>query len=283
MQVGARYEGPSVLRVAGDGPEVGAACVRQRRRLLETLASLSDDDWRVPSRCDGWSAQDVAVHLDGVNRFWHWSIAGGLAGTPTRLLENFDPKATPAAMVEAARANNPSPAETLATLAESSQALCEQVTALDGEQWAMLAECPAGHLPMVAVVHHALWDCWVHERDIALPLGLTVAEEPDELMACLRYVAGLGPAFALGAGVGSAATLVLETTEPDGCVVVEVHDDHVAVHDGPEPAARPATVVLRDRAVDLVETLSARSPLTQPCPDQHRWLVASLAVAFESA
>jgi uncharacterized protein (TIGR03083 family) len=283
MQVEPQYDGPAILRVPGDGSEVGAALVRQRRRLQATLASLGDDDWQVQSRCEAWSVQDVAVHLDGVNRFWHWSIADGLAGTPTRLLENFDPKATPAAMVDAARATNPTPSETLAALGESSEALCEQVEQLDSEQWAAIAECPAGHLPMVEVAHHALWDCWVHERDVALPLGLDVAEEPDEVMACLRYVAAIGPALALRAGLGSPSTLVLETRGPDGCVVVEVRDGHTVVHDRPDPDAGPATLVLRDRAVDLVEILSARAPLAHPVPGEHRWLVQSLAIAFETS
>jgi uncharacterized protein (TIGR03083 family) len=281
MEVTPRYEGSAIVAVAREGAEVGPALVRQRRRLQATLASLGDDDWRAPSRCEGWSVQDVAVHVDGVNRFWNWSITSGLAGTPTRLLEHFDPKATPAALVDAARAAGAEPAETLAALGESSEALCTQVAALGGEQWATIAEAPPGHVPMVAVAHHALWDCWVHERDIALPLGLTVAEEPDEVMACLRYVAALGPAFALQSGASFPATLALETTDPTGRVVVEVTDDHVAVHDGSDPSTRPPTLVLRDRAVHLVESLSVRVPLTGPVPHEHRWLVGTLAKAFK--
>ena len=30
------------------------------------------------------------------------------------------------------------------------------------------------------LAHHALWDAWVHERDIALPLGRTPDVEPDD-------------------------------------------------------------------------------------------------------
>lgn len=279
MEIAPRYEGPAIMTVAADAAELGAALVRQRRRLLATLASLDDASWQAPSRCAGWSVQDVAIHLDGVNQFWHLSIAGGLAGTPSQLLRGFDPKATPAAMVDATRAASPEPSETLAVLETSSEALCEQVLALDDRQWAMLAEAPAGHIPILAITHHALWDCWVHERDIALPLGLPVVEEDDEVMGSLRYVAGLGPALALLAGRATPATLVLETTAPEGRIVVEVTDD-VAVHDGPPPSDRPATVVLRDRAVDLTEALSTRAPLTHPVPEENRWLVTTLVDVF---
>jgi uncharacterized protein (TIGR03083 family) len=282
MQIAPRYEGPAIVRFVGDGtggPALATAFVRQRERLVDTLTAMDDAGWRASSRCDGWTVQDVAAHLEGVNRFWQWSISNGLAGTPTRLLDGFDPKATPAAMVAVAQADGPPPAATLGSLADSSEALCAQVAALDGDEWAVRAEGPAGHIPIAAVVHHALWDCWVHERDIGLPLGQAVAEEPDEVLACLRFSAALGPAFALQSGLSTPATLVLETTDLSARVVVSVGDDEVVVH---EEAAADPTLVLRDRAVNLVEAVSARAPLAQPVAAEHRWLVASLAIAFES-
>lgn len=277
MKVEPRYDGPAVVRMDGDGGvDVGEACVRQRRRLRATLEALSDDEWRRASRCEGWTVQDVVVHLIGADQFWYLSLTAGLAGNPTRMLVGFDPKSTPASMVEAAPAATP--AETLAQLTESTEALCALVESLDQDQWSAIAEAPAGHLPIRTVVHHALWDCWTHERDILLPLGRPVTEEPDEAMACLRFVAALGPAFAVSVGRASGATLLIETTEPDGRVAVEV-SDHVAVRD--RPAGDPE-VVLRGRAADLVEALSCRAPLPHAVPDQHRWLVASLGEAFET-
>lgn len=284
MEIVPRYDGPPIVTVAegdaGSNGDLAAACLRQRQRLLATFASLGDDDWRTPSRCDGWTVQDVAAHLDGVNRFWQFSIGQGLAGSPTRALTGFDPKATPAAMVDAVR--SATPAETLAGLVESSEALCEQIATLDGDQWSTIAEAPAGHLPVRLLVHHALWDCWVHERDVALPLGLVPAVEPDEVMPSLRFVAALGPAFAMQSGTATPAALVLETTDPGGRVVVEV-SDHVAVHDGPvEVADADATLVLQDAAANFVEGLSMRVPLAHDVPDDRRWLVDTLGRVFES-
>ncbi len=40
--------------------------------------------------------------------------------------------------------------------------------------------------------------------------------------------------------------------------------------------------MVRGRAVDLIEGLSARAPLPGTVPDEHRWLVASLAEVFEA-
>ena len=67
------------------------------------LADLTDAEWAAPSRCDGWSVQDVVAHLAGVNGFWALSITKGREGEPTRYLTRFDPVDTPAQMVEAAR------------------------------------------------------------------------------------------------------------------------------------------------------------------------------------
>ena len=259
-----------------DGPAVAVAMVRQRRRLLEVLASLTDEQWSAPSRCENWRVQDVAAHLAGVDPFWALSITAGLAGQPTRFLQGFDPKATPAAMVEAAAAK--SAAETLAELHAATAALCELVEGLDDEALDKPAEAPPGHIAIRDLLHHALWDAWVHERDIVVPLGLAPTEEPDEIAASLRYVAALSPAFAVGTNTAGEATLVLDPTDRDDRVVVTVTPGSVRVHGNEAP---DDAVVLRGRAVDLIEMLSARAPLTADVPADRAWLVRRLADVFE--
>lgn len=275
MRISPVYDRPLVS--IEDQTDVGAACVRQRRRLLDVLGSLTDAQWAAPSRCDDWRVQDVAAHLAGVDPYWQASIAAGLAGTPTRVLEGFDPKATPAMMVSATAGT--APAQTLAELRSATTALCELLESLDGDGWSTLAESPAGHVPIREVVHHALWDAWIHERDVMVPLGLTPAEDGDEVLASLRYVAALSPSFGLMSGAATApASLVLEVTQPDARIVVDV-TDVVRVHDGAPLTADP--VVLQGRAVDLTDALSVRAPLDHDVPAEQRWLVASLADVFE--
>ena len=36
---------------------------QERQELLELLVSLSEDQWRAPSLCEGWSVQDVVAHV----------------------------------------------------------------------------------------------------------------------------------------------------------------------------------------------------------------------------
>jgi uncharacterized protein (TIGR03083 family) len=275
VQISPVYDRPLVTFDAA--PPVGPPLVRQRLRLLDVLRGLDDEQWVAPSRCEGWRVQDVAAHLVTVDRFWHASIANGVAGSPTRFLVGFDPKATPAALVDAVRGRTP--AETFDEISASASALCELVDGLDGDAWSVPAESPLGHISVAGVAHHALWDAWVHERDILLPLGLTPAEEDDEVLACLRQAAAVNAAFAVMAGAASPTTLVLESTAPDARIVLAVHDSvHVDAGDIPADA-----VVLRGRGADLVEMFSTRIPLDQPVPADRVWLVAGLAEVFEVA
>ena len=274
MQIAPVYD-RTVLTIDG-GPAIVPALVRQRLRLLDLLDSLSDEQWATPSRCEGWRVQDVIVHLASVDPYWLASITAGLAGAPTRFLHTFDPKATPAALVDAAGPK--SPAEALAELRIATAALCDLVERLDETALSKIAESPAGHVAIRDVLHHVLWDAWVHERDVALPVGLVPTQEQDEIAASLRYVAALSPLFAVMAGTAADASLVLEANAPEVRVVVSVTSERVLVHDGD---ASGDAVVLAGDAVELIEMLSARVPFVGAVPADRSWLVRSLADVFE--
>jgi uncharacterized protein (TIGR03083 family) len=276
MQISPRYDGEPILSIEGSADDQRVPLLRQRRRMAAALGALTDDQWAHPSRCEGWSVQDVIAHLVGTNAFWALSIRSGLAGEPTRFLASFDPMATPAQMVAPMRVLAPS--EVLEQFVETNQALFDAVAEVDDAGWSMLAEAPPGHLPIRLVAHHALWDSWVHERDVLLPLGIAPDEEADEVVSCLRYVAALAPAFGITADAAQRGALVIDAVDPDTCVVVEV-DGSVAVHTGPAPAD---ALRLTGGAVDLVDVLSIRAPLTHPVPEHQRWLVAGLAEVFDT-
>ena len=278
MQISPRYDGPPLITMDGPVNDQRETVIRQRRRLQQTLESLTEEQWRAPSRCEGWDTQDVVAHLISTNGFWTLSIRSGLEGQPTRFLDGFDPKASPAALAEAARGTPWS--TTLEQFVASNDELAATIEKLDDAGWSTPAEAPPGHIAVRAVAHHALWDSWVHERDIVLPLGLPAVDEPDEVAACLRYAAALGPSFGVAKGEGHTGTLAVEVTDPDLTVVVDVGPDAIHVHSGPVPA--DATLVLRGSAVDLVEALSIRGPLGQEVPDDARWLLAGLAEVFET-
>ena len=276
MQLAPRYDGVAIIQLDGPVDAVRTPLVRQRRRLAALLDGLDDAGWASPTRCADWDVRDVVSHLADTDGYWALSLQEGLAGRPTRMLDGFDPASTPAALVGATA--GASPAEVAERSRASTAALLDALDALDaggpggsgGAGWETVVEAPPGHVTAAAMVHHALWDGWVHERDIALPLGLTPAEEDDEVLACLRYAAALGPAFALQTSPDRRGALALAVTDPDATVVVEV-DGAARVH-----------LTLAGPAVPLLEALSVRVPLPGPVDERHAWLVSHLATVFES-
>lgn len=274
MKLSPRYEPPVILSIAGAPDDQLAPVTRQRRRMEATLAGLSDGDWGAQTRCDGWTVQDVIAHLVSVNTFWLTSVAAGLDGAPTRLLDNFDPAATPALFVTPMRALTPG--EVLEQFVASNDGFLGALAGLDDRGWTALAESPPGHVPIRLLAQHALWDSWVHERDIGLPFGVTPPEEPDEVLSCLRYAAALSPVFLLSTEHELRGVFAVAATDPDLRLAIEIGET-VAVHDGSPPDDAPC---LRGTAVELVEALSIRAPLPTSTPPEWHQLLGGLATAF---
>ena len=277
MKISPRYGSIPIVQLDGAPDTVGAPFLRQRRRLAGMLTELTHEQWESPSRCEGWRVQDVVAHLAGVDQFWSISLTSGLAGAPTRFLADFDPKATPASMVDAARAEAPS--ETLARFQANSERFCATVEALDDAGWRAIAESPPGHVTVTALAHHALWDAWIHERDILQPLGISQIEEADEVVASLRYAAALGPTLAIQSTAGRRGSLTIDATNPDSRFVVTVADE-VTVGDGDPPEGALHVDRQRGRVARGTEHFAA--PLGQSIPDDKAWLIAGLAEVFES-
>jgi uncharacterized protein (TIGR03083 family) len=269
-----RYVAPPIISIDGAPADQLAPVVRQRKRLAKMLTELSDAEWNTPSRCDGWTAQDVVAHLVSVNGFWEMSTAAGLAGTPTQILANFDPAASPPLIIAPMREK--SPREVLDQFLASNDSYLDALGALDDDGWSTLGEAPPGFLPIRLLAAHALWDSWIHERDIALPLGFTPPEEDDEVLASLRYAAALSPAFAITTGTSTDGVFAVETTGPASSFTVHVTDS-AAVRDGCDVPDAPC---LRGDAVELLEALSIRTPLPDAAPPEWRRVLGGLEQAF---
>lgn len=268
--------GVEVIQLLDRSPtEIRVPMLRQRRRFSSLLEGLSPEQWAAPSRCEGWRVQDVAAHLAVVDRFWLASIDAGLAGSPSRMLAEFDPQATPAAMVNAV--GEATVQETLTAYRRANGSLCSRIESLAERDWESLAETPTGHQTVSVLAHHALWDSWVHERDVCVPLGIAQDEQIDEICASLRYAAALGPAYAQQLGQSQRGALLVAVTEPTIQLLVTVGDD-VRVTDNDAP---PNALVVEGRAVEVLEALSVRRPWGQPIPDDQAWLVGGLLEAFK--
>jgi uncharacterized protein (TIGR03083 family) len=276
MILSPRYEGPTILTIDGHPSDQLQPLTRQRRRMQEMLTEISEQEWTMPSRCAGWSVRDVVAHLVGVNAFWNGSIRAGLAGTPTRVLQGFDPAATPPLMVDAMREQTVS--GLLADFITTNDALLGAAAELTDERWSVLAESPAGHVSIRLLAQHALWDCWVHERDIALPLGRSTAAERDELASCLQYAAAVSPVLGMGLDQACAGAYAVEATDPSIHFTIDVTDS-VTVRN---QVARAGVPCLRGDAIALIEALSLRAPMPEATPVEWRQLLGGLETVFDA-
>ena len=241
------------------------------------LAELSEHEWTAPSRCAEWSVRDVVAHLVGVNAFWYGSIRAGLAGTPTRVLGGFDPAATPPLMVDAM--SEATVAGLLADFITTNDALLGVTAELADERWSVVAESPAGHVSIRLLAQHALWDSWVHERDIAIPLGCSTAAESDELTSCLQYAAAASPVLGMGLEQARTGAYAVEATAPSMHFSIDVSDSVTVRND----AAEAGVPCLRGDAVALIEGLSLRTPMPASTPVEWRQLLGGLETAFDAA
>ena len=65
--------------------EVWAAIDDQRRALVLLLDDLSEQEWRQPSLCEGWTVRQVAAHLALQNTTWRAMPRAVLTGRCQRL------------------------------------------------------------------------------------------------------------------------------------------------------------------------------------------------------
>lgn len=154
MKIRPRYGEDPLITYEGDPVAVAVPTVRRRLRLARTLAGFGSRQWQAPSRCAEWTNRDVVVHLALANRFWVHSIGQARRGTPSQVLADFNPVATPAGLVAAA--GDPPPAEVLDAYVTSTHTLVDLLGFLTSDEWIMLGESPLGHVSVSAVVRHAL-------------------------------------------------------------------------------------------------------------------------------
>jgi ribosomal protein L34 len=133
-------------------------------------------------------------------------------------------------------------------------------------------------VPIRLLAHHALWDAWIHERDIAFPLGETPPEEADEIRACLRYAAALAPALALGHETAPVGAYAVASEDPGEQFLVEVRRVGLRAR----RRVAEGRTLLAGRRGRLVEALSIRAPLPADAPDEWYRVLNGLATVFDS-
>ena len=169
----------------------------QRQRFGAVLREFGPEDWAAPTRCAGWSAQDVIRHLCDGDAI---EIAAGPDDRTLDLTAGFDPRITPRRWL-AASAGEP-PDATLGRFVATTAELLGACRYRLARSVRFDVRLPFGPMDWTVGLLHRFWDSWLHERDVLLARG---AEHPTD---------GDATAYATAYGVFIAAAVASRLADP---------------------------------------------------------------------
>ena len=166
--------------------------------LTEVATQLTDDQWSTPSLCPDWTVQGVVAHVAAVEEV----LDGWWPEGPT------DPPPFASIPPIFSELSTVAPS----TLIDRLQAVFDrrrpELAALDDAGFATPCGTPVGPGTYGRFMEIRVFDCWVHERDIRVPLGLpgddsgpAAAMALDEVHGSLGYIVGKRMGFPDGAGI----------------------------------------------------------------------------------
>ena len=173
------------------------------RRLTDTWQGLTPAQWEHQSRNEEWTVHDTVRHVaDAMER-----VAAVVNGEPGLGKVDFDPRSTPVAWL--INSEGESPEATIDRFASASASLRAGIS--DRFAAGDHAHDPTvyGTAHWTVNVVHVLWDSWLHERDVLLPLGLPApsSEEEERLVGMYGLLMALVPSMTFGQSVSSTVQL----------------------------------------------------------------------------
>jgi uncharacterized protein (TIGR03083 family) len=184
---------------------------REFAAVTTLVSDLTDAQWGTPSCLPGWTVRDVLSHMVGTELM--------LSGSPPPVadISHLDHMKNPVAeaneiWVESMRRLAGSEmvarwtavtADRLATLEAMSQA------EFDAPSWTPVGSDET-YGRFMRIRHY---DCYMHEHDIRLALGLPRRDDPDDMASCLDEVAtGLGYIVGRRAGLPDGSRVRIDLT-----------------------------------------------------------------------
>lgn len=216
-------------------------------RLLDRWRSFTPAQWEHPSRNPAWSVHDTVRHVADAMQI----AAAQVTGEPAPFASGeFDPRTTPGVWM-AASAGQP-PSRTIERFADAA----EQLRARVGERMtagdASLGATVYGPAHWTVNVVHILWDSWLHERDVMLPLGLPATSTLGEQRLVALY--GLVMAMVPARMMDQPFAATIDLTASGGRVVAVAHESG-AISSAETPAV---DAPLAADLCSLVDSLSGR-------------------------
>jgi uncharacterized protein (TIGR03084 family) len=213
-------------------PDVHLALAAQDRELDDLVAPLDADGLAVGSRCPGWSAADVLLHLAQSNEMAVASVAGrwdaAVAERAERLAGRVadDVEDLAAVMVEVDRT------DPVAQRDRWRASVAAVEAALGAADPAARVPWVAGEMAARTLTTTRLAEAWIHTVDVAVGLGVTVPAT-DRLWHIARLAWRTVPYALAQGGVAATGPVRFALTGPAGDPWAFGPDDAPTVIRGP--------------------------------------------------
>lgn len=231
----------------------------QQHELTTLLEGRSEDDLLRPSRCDGWTAADVLLHLAQTNEMAAASARDAFDEYVGRYAALFDRDGDvddwAGVLVEAERTDPVTARDRFVASA------AEQLAALRDRDPSDRLTWVAGELAARTLVSTRLSECWIHTVDIAVAYG-PEPEPTDRLWHVARLAWRTLPyAFArAGESVSGGVAFHLDTPDGDVWHIGDEVDAPTVVRG----TARDLCTVAGQRAAPQETSLTATGPDAEP-------------------
>ncbi|QIS09307.1 maleylpyruvate isomerase family mycothiol-dependent enzyme [Nocardia arthritidis] len=223
-------------------PPLIAGLAEQWDAIAALVAGLDETGWRTASPLPGWTVFDVVAHVVGTES---WLLGEKPPALPDGV-EKIDVRTLPHVRNDTAALNEiwvqrlrpRSGAQLLELYREVIDRRRKALAAMDDAQWQAETPSPIGQVSYGRFMRVRLFDCWMHELDIADALGVTVDEGGARAELAFAEFAGSIPRVVVkrgGAPQGSRIAVTL--TGPlarELRIQVDGRAAYVESFDGPE-------------------------------------------------
>ncbi|NUP29921.1 MAG: maleylpyruvate isomerase family mycothiol-dependent enzyme [Nocardia sp.] len=163
-----------------DRTEITTLLSEQFDALAALVDGLDEDRWRTPSPLPGWTVFDVLSHVIGTESL----LLGDKPPARDAQAPDIDVQTLPHVRNEIGALNEiwvqrlrPRPGTELLDLyREVTDRRRAALAAMDDASWTAPSPSPIGEVPYARFMRVRLFDCWMHELDIADVLGSEVDE-----------------------------------------------------------------------------------------------------------
>ncbi|MGY4101305.1 maleylpyruvate isomerase family mycothiol-dependent enzyme [Nocardia sp. R16R-3T] len=230
-----------------DRTELTGLLSEQWEAIATLVADLDEERWRTSSPLPGWSLFDVVAHVVGTESW----LLGEHPPAHDPIRPETDMQTLPHVRNETGvfneiwvdRLRPLSGRRLLELYREVTERRRAALASFGDAQWQAETVSPIGKVSYGRFMRVRLFDCWVHELDIADGLGVSIDEGgPRAARAFGELTASIGRAVAKGAGAPDGTRITIELTGPLPQTLHVAMDGRATVV---EELDAPATVVVR--------------------------------------